>query len=287
MNDIRSALAWAADILKTAHVEAHLEAEILLSHVLTKNRAYLFTYPERQLTEDQIQHYQTLIQQRAQGTPIAYLTGEREFWSLPLKVNRHTLIPRHETERLVELALELLPNEPGLSLLDLGTGSGAIALALASERPDWHITACDKSKEALDTAQENAKRLSIKNISFCHSDWFTSIPPKHYHAIVSNPPYIPAEDPHLKEGDVCFEPISALVSGQDGLTDLHYIITHSFERLLPYGLLLLEHGFDQKNDIRAILNKLSYCEVQCWQDLAGHDRVSSGRKPGNTVIIDN
>jgi release factor glutamine methyltransferase len=277
MNDIRSALIWAVDHLAVAPTGARLEAELLLGHLLAKNRAFLFAYPERPLTPTQIERYQELIQQRAQGMPIAYLTGSREFWSLPLKVNQHTLIPRHETERLVELALELLPNEP-LELLDLGTGSGAIALALASERPLWQLSACDKSLDALNIAEENARSLEYHNITFYHSDWFTSLPPKTYHAIVSNPPYIASEDPHLTQGDVRFEPISALVSGQDGLTDLQYIMTQSLNYLVPNGLLLMEHGYDQKNDIRALLNKLEYHEVECWQDLSGHDRVSGGRK---------
>jgi release factor glutamine methyltransferase len=278
MNNIKNALHWALSILNKAPIEARLDAEILLSHVLSKNRAYLFTYPEKPLSEEQMRYYQQLITSRAEGIPIAYLTGHREFWSFPLHVNQHTLIPRHETERLVELALELLPQEPSLQILDLGTGSGAIALALASERPHWQITACDKSIEAIAVAKANAHALKINNVRFYHSNWFDSLPLQQYHAIVSNPPYIAAEDEHLTQGDVRFEPVTALVSGQDGLADLQYIIAHSGNYLFPQGLILLEHGYDQKNSIGAILNKLGYCEVQCWKDIAGHDRVSSGWK---------
>lgn len=279
MSDIRNALAWALTVLKQ-HSGARLDAELLLSHVLGKNRTYLYTYPEHVLTQEQNTNYQQFIKQRTEGIPIAYLLGQREFWSLPLTVNQHTLIPRHETERLVEVTLELLPLEPQLKILDLGTGSGAIALALASERPHWHITACDKSQEALTIAQNNAQNLNITNITFYRSDWFSALPSTYYHAIVSNPPYINPNDPHLRQGDVRFEPLSALTSGQEGLADLHYISTHGQEYLVPNGLIVLEHGYDQKNSIHAILNKLNYCQVQCWQDIAGHDRVSSGWKPG-------
>ena len=276
MIDIRSALEQALLTLDKAHFDARFEAELLLGHLLGKNRAYLFAHPEKTLTDEQWSNYQALIKNRAQGTPIAYLTGQREFWSLPLKVSPDTLIPRHETELLVELALKNLPNEPNLKILDLGTGSGAIALALASERPDWQISACDASVHALEIAQENAKQLQISNVHFYLSDWFDSLPNTHYHAIISNPPYISENDPHLLQGDVRFEPLRALVSSQEGLADLQYIITSSYERLVPNGLLLLEHGYDQKFSIRAILNKLGYCNVCCWQDIAGNDRVSGG-----------
>jgi len=266
MLNIRTALAH----------DSRLEAEILLCHTLNKNRAYLFAHPEELISASQLATYQHLLAQRAQGVPIAYLTGKREFWSLDLKVNRHTLIPRHETERLVELTLELVPDKPDTSILELGTGSGAIALALAKEKPHWQIIACDICEEALQVAQENARALQIKNVSFCHSDWFSKILPHHYNAIVANPPYIAKQDPHLKEGDLCFEPLTALVSSQEGLADLQCIIKHSYDYLVPDGLLLLEHGYDQKFSVHAILNKLGYKNVHCWQDFQGHDRVSGG-----------
>lgn len=275
MNNVSQSLKWPVQQLSIEFIEA----EILLSHVLHHNRAWLFAHPEALLTQEQTQYYQELIKKRAQGTPIAYLIGEREFWSLTLKVTPQTLIPRHETEQLVELALELLAHESHARILDLGTGSGAIALALAHEHPSWHIDACDRSAGALKIAQNNADRLNITNVHLYQSDWFHSVPAENYHAIISNPPYIAVTDPHIRQGDLIFEPIDALVSGQDGLADLQYIITHSYDRLLPNGLLLLEHGYDQKMSIQAILNKLGYCHVRSWQDHAGHDRVSGAWKP--------
>ncbi|MGL5742688.1 MAG: peptide chain release factor N(5)-glutamine methyltransferase [Legionella sp.] len=254
----------------------NLEAEILLGHVLDKTRAYLFAHHEELLTQQQWETFQNLMTQRAQGVPIAYLIGEREFWSLNLKVNKHTLIPRHETERIVELALEYIPDESALHILELGTGSGAIALALAKERPRWQIVACDISHEALDIAKENARRHQLNNVSFYHSNWFSNIPQRQYHAVIANPPYIAPHDPHLQEGDLCFEPQNALVSGQEGLADLQCIIEHAQKSLLPDGLLLLEHGYDQKLKVYAILNELRYKNVHCWQDIQGHDRVSGG-----------
>lgn len=274
MSSIRAALDEGMHQL--ANPDARLEAEILLGHVLNKNRAYLFAHPEVELSLAQLSSYQESIQQRKQGMPIAYITGQREFWSLKLKVSPATLIPRHETERLVELALELIPQEQDTAVLDLGTGSGAIALALAKERPNWHIDACDISPEALKIAQENAFNNQLSNISFFQSDWFNAIPQKRYHAIVSNPPYIDPDDSHLKEGDLRFEPINALASSQHGLADLQYIIGCSKEYLLPQGLILLEHGFNQKLQINARLRELGFKNVQTWKDVQGHDRVSGG-----------
>ncbi|HAT8179993.1 TPA: peptide chain release factor N(5)-glutamine methyltransferase [Legionella pneumophila] len=281
MIDIRSLLEQALQQLKVKNQETKLEAELLLCHVLNKNRAYLFAHPDALVSRVQMKTYLQMIKRRAEGLPIAYITEQREFWSLSLKVTPNVLIPRHETERLVELALELIPDKENISVLDLGTGSGAIALALAKERPQWRIDACDFSKEALELANYNAKMLGLNNINFYHSNWFNNLPQKQYHAIVSNPPYIAENDPHLKQGDVRFEPASALVSSQDGLADLQYIIKHSYEYLLPDGLLLVEHGFEQKNKISTILKQLGYKNIHCWQDLQGHDRVSRGQRPGN------
>lgn len=283
MINIRKALEQALQKLDQLAPDSRLEAELLLCHLLNKNRAYLFAHPEELISQTQLNEFQQLIEQRARGIPIAYLTGTREFWSLSFKVNEHTLIPRHETERLVELALELIPNKSGIRVLDLGTGSGAIALALAKERPNWNITACDYSIQALAVARENAQDLKIANVSFYHSNWFSNLPDTPYHAIVSNPPYIPEQDPHLEQGDLPFEPLNALASGQDGFADLQCIINHSYNYLLPNGLLLLEHGYDQKNGVRAILDKIGYRDIHCWQDIQSHDRVSGGYRPESTA----
>lgn len=259
------------------HPDALTEAEILLGFVLQKNRAYLMAHPENELLSKQIESFQYLIAKRIQGLPIAYLIGYRDFWTLRLKVNPYTLIPRPETETLVELALQLLPKDrQAQQVLDLGTGSGAIALALAKERPDWEISACDLSSEALMIAEENAKINNIDNVCFYLSNWFDALPQKQYHAILANPPYIASSDPHLIQGDLRFEPLNALVSSQEGLADLQYIITLSTTKLFSGGLLLLEHGYDQKIPIQAIMNELGYKKIQTWQDLQGHDRVTGG-----------
>ncbi|MFI4919289.1 MAG: peptide chain release factor N(5)-glutamine methyltransferase [Legionellales bacterium] len=276
MIDIRTALEHALLQLGPVNPDSRLEAEILLGQVLHQNRAYLFAHPEKLISHTQLDAYQAFIAKRVQGVPIAYITGIRSFWSLSLNVNQHTLIPRHETEQLVELTLELIPNKPDIQILDLGTGSGAIALALAQERPNWQIDACDLSQDALLVAQDNAQKHQISNVNFYQSDWFNNLKPKRYHAIVSNPPYIAPQDPHLQQGDVRFEPQSALVSGQEGLADLQYLIEHSRDHLQPDGLLLLEHGYDQKLHLSAILKKLGYKNIQSWQDLQGHYRMSGG-----------
>lgn len=279
MINIRQALDKATQLLIDKRNETRIEAEILLAFILKKNRAYLFAYPEELLSDEQQENYFNLVKQRLQGIPIAYITQTREFWSLALKVSPDTLIPRHETELLVELVLELVPNQPHLSVLDLGTGSGAIALAIAKERPTWHVDASDYCLKALTIARENAKNHGLSNIHFYHSDWFSAIPQKQYDLIVSNPPYIDENDPHLTEGDVRFEPQTALVSQDKGLSDLRHLMTLAPHYLAPKGLLLFEHGYDQKYSVRAILNELGYEDVRCWQDILGHDRVSGGRRP--------
>lgn len=254
----------------------NIDAEIILSYVLNKTRSYLFAHPEKLLSSKQYSTYQDLMIQRAQGVPIAYLIGEREFWSIPLKVNRHTLIPRHETELLVELALKYLLNQPNACILELGTGSGAISLALGKERPNWQIFASDISQEALSIAQENARANKINNVAFYHSNWFDKVPKRHYHAIIANPPYLAEQDSHLQKGDLRFEPKTALVSSQEGLADLQCIISQGHEYLFPNGLLLVEHGYEQQLKVHAIFKELGYKNLNCWQDIQGHDRVSGG-----------
>ena len=278
MTDIYCALQDARALLAPTSPSAAIDADILLAHTLGVTRTFLYTHPEKTLDSQQLDTFQELVTKRCKGTPIAYLIHSREFWSLPLQVSEDTLIPRPETELLVELTLTLLKEKSTAYVLDLGTGSGAIALALASERPDWHLLASDSSERALETARQNAERLGLSNVRTIHSDWFASLHEPPFDAIVSNPPYIAEQDPHLTEGDVRFEPQQALVSGIDGLVALTHIIQHSYDRLLPGGFLLLEHGFMQKKAVCQLLDQHGFEQIQCWQDHQGHDRVSGGKR---------
>ncbi|MEW6563270.1 MAG: peptide chain release factor N(5)-glutamine methyltransferase [Pseudomonadota bacterium] len=261
--------------------EARLEVQLLLQHALGASRAMLLAYPERALTVEQDAVYQGLLARRLQGEPVAYLFGEREFYGLNLAVTPATLIPRPETELLVELALERLRGRAAPRVLDLGTGSGAIALALAHSRPDAAVTACDASADALAVAQRNAVRLGLANVGFVQSDWFAALGEQPYDLIASNPPYIVDHDPHLQQGDVRFEPRTALASGPDGLDDIRRIVAAAPARLDPGGWLLLEHGYDQAPAVRALLETAGFAEVFSACDLAGIERVSGGRKPAD------
>ncbi len=255
-----------------------LDAELLLSHTLNKPRSYLFTWPETLLNTAQREQFQQLITQRQKGVPIAYLTHERAFWNLQLKVTHATLIPRPDTERLVELALsQTLPERAAVA--DLGTGTGAIALALAKERPKWSLTAIDKSPDALTVAKENARYNDIDNVTFLQGSWCEPLANTTVDMIVSNPPYIRDDDPHLHSGDVRHEPRSALASGADGLQDIRLIASTAQPILKPGAWLLLEHGFDQGEEVQAILSHCGYQHVCTEVDLAGQDRVTLAQKP--------
>ena len=254
---------------------ARRDTEILLCHCLGKSRAWLYTWPEKGVARDCARDFEKLLAQRREGVPVAYLTGEREFWSLQLAVSDATLIPRPETETLVSWALELaLPN--AASVLDLGTGSGAIALALASERPHWHVTALDVSQEALQVAQGNAVRTRLTSVHFVQSDWYQAVTGQRFNALLANPPYIDGDDPHLALGDVRFEPRSALVSSDSGLEDLGRLVTGASDHLLDGGWLLLEHGFEQANAVCAMLHDAGFSQVSTRRDMSGQQRITGG-----------
>lgn len=272
---IAQALAWAKSQLGESE-SPDLDARLLLAHCLEKPRVYLHTWPERILSDAQWRQFQALLGARVAGHPIAHLLGYRDFWSLRLSVNAHTLIPRPETELLVETALELCAKAQA-RVLDLGTGTGAIALALATERPTWQIVGVDVKAEAVALASENARRHQLDNVRFCQSHWFDAIDQTGFDLIVSNPPYVDPASPFLTQGDVRFEPKSALVADDAGMADLLHIIAHAPRYLADDAHLLLEHGYDQGDKVRAILQQHGYSPVCTMQDLAGHERVSYGQ----------
>lgn len=252
------------------------DAEILLEHVTGKSRTYLLAFGETLLTAEQEAQLAALLARRKTGEPVAHLVGEREFWSLPLYVSAATLIPRPDTECLVEQALARLPTVP-CSILDLGTGTGAIALALATERPDCTVTAVDVMPDAVTLAQRNVKRLGLGNVTVLQSSWFTALENRLFALIVSNPPYIDEHDPHLAQGDVRFEPLTALVAANEGLADLDHIVTTSRQHLLPGGWLLVEHGWTQGNAVRTLFTNAGYREVATCRDYGGNERLTLGQ----------
>ncbi|MDO7897376.1 peptide chain release factor N(5)-glutamine methyltransferase [Pseudomonas citrulli] len=255
-----------------------LDAELLLAAALGKSRSFLHTWPERIVPSEAALLFSEYLRRRRCGEPVAYILGQQGFWKLDLEVAPHTLIPRPDTELLVETALALLPATPA-RVLDLGTGSGAIALALASERPAWRVTAVDRVLEAVALAERNRQRLALGNVTVLSSHWFSALEGERFELIISNPPYIAAADPHLAEGDVRFEPASALVAGQDGLDDLREIIARAPAHLEPGGWLMLEHGYDQAEAVRDLLQTQGLHEVHSRKDLGGHERISLGCLP--------
>ncbi len=254
-----------------------LEAEILLAHALQVSRAYLYAHADRQLSSQEIMQFKRLVAQRLLGKPVAYLVGEKEFWSLMLHVSEATLIPRPETELLVEAALARLSTQQREMVIDLGTGSGAIALAIASERRHCQIIATDFSLEALAVAQRNAKNLHLPQIEFVHSHWFSNLVGQRAHVIVSNPPYIAQDDLYLEQNELRYEPQEALISGVDGLDALRHIIQNAPSYLENAGWLLVEHGYNQGERVANLFEQQGYIQISTHRDLAGLPRVTAGK----------
>jgi release factor glutamine methyltransferase len=275
MSSVKDNLARSIELIDSE--SARLDVEVLLAHILGRERSWLYTWPEYELSTSEQSEFDGLLTRRKDGEPVAHLTGEREFWSLTLRVDASTLIPRPDTELLVEAALELCPEEK-LRALDLGTGSGAIALALASEKPGWQIIAAEKSPAALALAEDNRRRLGFTNVQILESDWFAQLPPQQFGLIVSNPPYIDAADPHLAQGDVRFEPHSALVAERHGLADIEEIANRAGSFLQDGGWLMVEHGWQQAESVREIFIAAGYRAVESRKDYSGWERITLGRK---------
>jgi len=278
MPDIQTALNNATQLLSKTSDSAALDAEVLLCHVLDKPRSHLRAWPEKTLQNQQSQQFETLINLRQQGEPIAYITGHKEFWSREFEVSPAVLIPRPDTELLIELSLNLLTNKSDAQIIDLGTGSGAIAITLAAERTDIKVIASDLSTKALEIAKNNANKHTVNNIQFIQSNWFNNIPLIQFDLIISNPPYIDSSDPHLSEGDVRFEPDSALIADDHGLQDINSLCNQARQYLKADATLLIEHGFDQKEAVQAIFKSFDYTQVTTYSDLSGNPRVTSGQR---------
>jgi release factor glutamine methyltransferase len=275
---VGDALAQAAAALRGTSPTARLDAEVLVMHICEIGRSELIARQDSMLTGGQLDKLESLLARRKLGEPVAYLTGTREFWSMELNVTPATLIPRPETELLVEKALEHIPRDAGRTIADLGTGSGAIALAIGRERPRCRVIATDISSAALAVARANAGRFGLTNVEFRHGDWYAPLADTKPDMIVSNPPYIPAADPHLATGDVRFEPAQALTAGTDGLDAIRHIAQDAELHLKPGGWLMFEHGWDQAGAVSGLLRRLGYRDIVCSADLAGHARVTGGRR---------
>lgn len=274
---IDSLLQQAYGRLAQSSESAQLDAQLLLAHVLDVSTTYFFTWPEKEIAASAREQFEVLLARREQGEPIAYILGQQDFWTLTLETSPHTLIPRGDTERLVEVALELLPCG-AQRVLDLGTGTGAIALALAYEWRNAYIVGVDYQDEAVVLAQRNAARNKIDNVKFRQSDWFTALSEEPlFDLIVSNPPYIDPNDQHLSQGDVRFEPLTALVAEDHGLADIRHIIKGAKQHLVHRGWLMFEHGYDQARSVQKLFAENGFDGIATYQDLGGNDRVTVAR----------
>ncbi|MDF2445075.1 MAG: SAM-dependent methyltransferase [Moraxellaceae bacterium] len=278
MTTVGEALAEAGRRLADVSPSARIDADCLLQHVLERDRAWLRAYADAALGEQEQRDFEAALQRRLAGDPVAYITGARGFWSLDLLVNGATLIPRPETELMVEWALELLAPQAAMQVLDLGTGSGAIALAVKKERPGCQVVAVDASAGALKVARANAHALAL-DVELLESNWFSALLGRRFDLLLSNPPYIAVDDPHLAQGDLRFEPLSALAAGEDGLADLRRIVAAAPGHLVAGGWLLLEHGYAQGSAVRALLAEQAFIAIETRRDLAGQDRITGGRLP--------
>jgi release factor glutamine methyltransferase len=261
--------------LSNISASPRLDAEVLLAYILNKPRSFLYAHDDQDITTGEIEKFNLLVEQRMHGKPIAYLVGHKEFWNLDLFVDENVLIPRPETELLVEIVLQKFPADKNLKIADLGTGSGAIALSLAKERPLWQIFATDNSVAALAVAKRNAEKYAINNVTFCLGNWINALPAKKFDLIVSNPPYIAEGDPHLLQ-EIRYEPQTALISGAKGLDALTTIIHEAKNVLSPAGMLIFEHGFDQRDALINLMRENGYIDIQCYKDLNECDRVMAG-----------
>ena len=276
MATIKQALAQAKTLQQVSD-SWKLDAELLLADCIEKSREYLFTWPDQELTQPQFERFVSYCDRRLTGEPIAYILGRQAFWDFDLIVNPSVLIPRPETELLVEVALGLLDKSSSATVLDLGTGSGAIALALAANDKSWAVTAVDNSESALGVAADNAKLLQLSNIEFKQASWCDGLPTAHFDLIVANPPYVEAGDKHLSEGSLPFEPIAALVAEENGLADIRAIAEQSRHCLKKGSWLLIEHGFQQKQAVEKILVETGYGNIECVRDLANLDRLTKAQ----------
>jgi release factor glutamine methyltransferase len=275
--NIQQALQQAGKELAETSPSAMLDAQVLLTHVLRCNTAHLAAWPEKTLSDAQLADFQKLVEKRRQGVPVAHLTGSREFWSLDFSVDDSTLIPRPESETLVEYLLDNFGNRENLKLLDMGTGTGAIAISIATEKPGWAIVASDISEQALELARQNCRQHDTSNVTLIHSDWFQNIDEKNFDIIISNPPYIASDDPHLSQGDVRFEPHSALSSGVTGMDDIEHICSQAKKYLRQNGWLMVEHGYNQKQLVAECFAKNGFSAIEQKQDLSGHTRMTAGK----------
>lgn len=275
---VAQAIAWASQQFSNTSESPKLDAQVLLLHILEKPKSYLFAWPEAKLSEAQQHCFVELVARREKGEPIAHITGTREFWSLPFYVNPSTLIPRPDTETLVDYVLGLNLGDD-TRLLDLGTGTGAIALSLASEKPSWSITAVDFSADAVALAKRNREALDLPQVTILQGSWFEPLDDAVFDVIVSNPPYIDPADPHLSQGDVRFEPLSALIADKEGYADLFHIIEQGKHHLKSGGVMVLEHGFEQADVVQNFFAQLAYINILTIKDMAGCDRITVATWP--------